>query len=63
MMVIMVIKPTYNWGGPSCNIAMDKSPSLIGKSAVNGPCSIAMLNYQMISDSRWMNINIFIGLV
>ena len=50
--VIMVYKPTYNWGGPSCNIAMDKSPSLIGKSAVNGPCSIAMLN------TKWYPIQV-----
>jgi len=27
-----------------------KSPSLIGKSTINGPFSIAMLNYQRVSN-------------
>jgi hypothetical protein len=30
-------------------IKLEKSPSLIGKSTINGPFSIAMLNYQRVS--------------
>ena len=30
-----------------------KSPSPIGKSTINGPCSIAMLNYQRVDDICW----------
>ena len=32
-----------------------KSPSSMGKSTINGPCSIAMLNYQRADDICWWN--------
>jgi len=35
-------------------VCYGKSPSLIGKSTINGPFSIAMLNYQRVALGKLM---------
>ena len=38
------------------NIAMERSTILMGKSTINGACSIAMLNYQRVYDVIYIYI-------
>jgi hypothetical protein len=42
-------QPYWGYGGDIMWHCYGKSPSLIGKTTINGPFSIAMLNYQRVS--------------